>query len=189
MTAGRKSLSITKDWCTPHKYVDAVRNFFGGHIDLDPCSNEYSIVNADIEYRLPKLDGLKETWNFKMIYVNPPYGIDKERHTSIKDWIKRCESANRIHHSEVLALIPVAVNTKHWKDYVFGKANSICFLADTRLKFIINGESENKGAPMACAIVYWGNNTVRFYDIFSQFGAVVNITDLIEKKWVSNDRK
>ena len=46
MTAGRKINSTSQNWGTPEKYVNAVRKFFGGHIDLDPCSNEHSIVHA-----------------------------------------------------------------------------------------------------------------------------------------------
>lgn len=183
MTAGRKINGVNKDWCTPKKYVEAVKKFFGGYIDLDPCSSQFSIVNAKTEYLLPQKDGLKESWNYPTIYVNPPYGIDKEKKTSIKDWLKKCDIAHQKYNSEVLALIPVATNTSHWKIHVFGKANSICFLADTRLKFIMNGSDSNKGAPMACAIGYWGKDSNKFYDVFSKFGAVVNITNLIEKKW------
>ena len=183
MTAGRKINTSSQNWCTPKKYVDAVKDFFGGSIDLDPCSNPDSIVMANKEYRLPQHDGLNESWNFKKIFVNPPYGIDKQRGTSIKDWIERCCESNLKFESEVLALIPVATNTGHWKRFIFGNANSICFLDDTRLKFIINGNGEGKGAPMACAMVYWGQDSERFYRVFYKYGAVIDITNLSKKKW------
>ena len=131
--------------------------FFGGHIDLDPCSNKYSIVHAKTEYRLPHRDGLHESWDFRTVYVNPPYGIDKERGTSIKTWLRRCAAAHRDFQSEVLALVPVATNTGHWKNYVFGHAAGVCFLYDTRLKFLVNGNNGGEGAPMSCAMIYWGN--------------------------------
>jgi len=140
MTAGRTLNTLSQEWGTPKKYVKAVREFFGGHIHLDPCSNEYSIVHPKTEYQLPKQDGLRESWNFPTIYVNPPYGIDKERGTSIKKWLCRCATANKEHKSEILALVPVATNTGHWKNYVFGKATGVCFLYDTRLKFLVNGQ-------------------------------------------------
>jgi hypothetical protein len=73
----------------------------------------------------------------------------------------------------VLALIPVATNTAHWKYYIFNEATSICFLYDTRLKFIMNGSDDNKGALMACCMVYWGNNVFQFRGVFKKFGAVV----------------
>ena len=178
MTAGRKVVTENKDWCTPPKYVDAVREFFDGTIHLDPCSNRYSIVNAVTAYCLPDRDGLRESWKFPTIYVNPPYGIDHKHGTSIKDWLKRCSEANLKYQSEVIALVPVATNTGHWKNYVYGKATAICFLYDTRLRFLVNGKNEGKGAPMSCALIYWGNNFQRFFQVFIEFGAVVNIENL-----------
>ncbi len=182
MTAGRKVNTISQEWGTPEKYVSAVRDFFGGHIDLDPCSNEYSIVRAAVEYMLPQNDGLHESWNFPTIYVNPPYGIDKEHGTSIKNWLRKCATAHVDSGSEVLALVPVATNTGHWKNYVFGQAAAICFLYDTRLRFLVNGQNGGKGAPMSCAMIYWGKDYERFFSCFSKFGAVVDIRHLNGKR-------
>ncbi|MGD0898855.1 MAG: DNA N-6-adenine-methyltransferase [Thermoguttaceae bacterium] len=182
MTAGRTLNTLSQEWGTPEKYVNAVRDFFGGHIALDPCSNEYSIVCAKMEYRLPEHDGLRETWDFPAIYVNPPYGIDKERGTSIKKWLCRCAAAHEEHKSEILALVPVATNTGHWKKFVFGKATGVCFLYDTRLKFLVNGQNGGKGAPMSCAMIYWGKGFDRFLAAFSKFGAVVDLRPLKGKK-------
>jgi hypothetical protein len=178
MTAGRTVNSQSVDWCTPKKYIDAVRKVFGGNIALDPCSNEWSIVNAKTEYSLPEHDGLKESWDFPTIYVNPPYGTDKERGTTIKNWLYKCAYAHKHYGSEVLALVPVATNTRHWKDFVWGQATSVCFLYDTRLRFLVEGKDEGKGAPMACATIYWNENIDKFYDVFCEFGAVVDLRPL-----------
>ena len=173
MTAGRKNVSSRTDWGTPRKYVDAVCSVFGSSPSLDPCSNEWSIVEADVEYSLPGMNGLEASWDYPTIYVNPPYGSNKLNKTTIKDWLRRCHDAHRNHKSEVLALIPVAANTKHWKEYVWGTATAVCFLYDTRLRFLIEGKDEGKGSPMACAMIYWGENLGRFAEVFSKFGAVV----------------
>jgi hypothetical protein len=180
MTAGRKVIGASRDWGTPKKYVDAVREVFGGSISLDPCSNRYSIVEAETEYMLPKHDGLKESWNFPTIYVNPPYGIDHVHGTYIKDWLRRCEHAHHMFGSEVLALVPVATNTGHWKKYIYGKAAAICFLYDTRLRFLVGGKDGGNGAPMSCAMIYWGKHSKRFFDVFIKFGAVMDIRNLYE---------
>ena len=105
--------------------------------------------------------------------MNPPYGKDSERNTSIKDWLCKCCRACEDFGSEVLALIPVATNTSHWKQYVFGHARAVCFLYDTRLRFMLNGKLDAKGAPMACAMVYWGDNLEKFRSVFSSFGAIM----------------
>jgi len=182
MTAGRKINTLSQEWGTPEKYVNAIKDFFGGRIDLDPCSHKYSIVHARTEYQLPKHDGLRESWNFPTIYVNPPYGIDKERGTAIKNWLLKCAMAHEHFKSEVLALVPVATNTGHWKNYVFGKATAVCFLYDTRLKFLINGQNGGKGAPMSCAMIYWGKDFDKFFSIFGKFGAAVDLRNLKGKR-------
>jgi hypothetical protein len=166
----------------------SIKKFFGGSIALDPCSNVYSLVHADKEFSLPQNDGLKESWNYPTIYMNPPYGSDRERGTTIKNWLAKCAVTHNQYGSEILALVPVATNTGHWKQSVFGQARAICFLYDTRLKFLENGQDTGKGAPMSCAMIYWGNDYNNFYDIFIDFGAVVDIENL-QKKKIGNKRK
>lgn len=178
MSAGRSVNSQSQAWGTPKKYVEAVKKFFGGSIALDPCSNEFSVVHALTEYMLPENDGLRQSWDFPTIYVNPPYGADRERGTTIKNWLANCALANEKYNSEVLALVPVATNTGHWKQSVFGRAKAICFLYDTRLKFLENGLDVGKGAPMSCSMIYWGERFEEFYKEFINFGAVVDLTNL-----------
>jgi hypothetical protein len=180
--AGRQSVSEKKDWGTPQKYVDAVKIMFWGEIALDPCSNKHSIVGAQTEYMPPSVDGLKASWNFPTIYVNPPYGNDRKNGTKIKDWLAKCACANASYGSEVLALVPVATNTSHWKLHVFTRAAAVCFLYDTRLRFLEDCKDTGKGAPMSCAMIYWGANLAKFHESFISHGAVVDITSLIGKR-------
>ncbi len=175
MTAGRHAISETKNWCTPKKYVDAVSAVFGGRIDLDPCSNRDSIVNATVEYIYPENDGLVDSWDYQNIYVNPPYGNNRENKTSIKNWFARIAQA-RLNGSQIIALVPVATNTSHWKEYVYPVASSICFLYDTRLKFFIDGREDTKGAPMSCCAIYYGDDQDTFAKVFSNYGAVVSLS-------------
>jgi len=176
MTAGRTINSLSVHWGTPHKYVQAVKDVLNGNIHLDPCSNEFSIVDAVTEWKLPNTDGLRQIWDFPTIYVNPPYGRDPVRKTRIKDWLRKCSESNAQFGSEVLALIPVAANTSHWKEYVWPTARAICFLYDTRLRFLEDGLDKGKGAPMACCMVYWGNDFEKFRSIFGAFGAVIDLS-------------
>jgi hypothetical protein len=140
MTAGRHNTeSLSQHWCTPPKYVNAIRKLFSGSIALDPCSNCHSIVRATVEYTLPEVDGLSASWNYPTIFVNPPYGRDHERGTTIRNWLQKCVKAHSRYGAEVLALVPVATNTRHWRQYVFGAATGVAFLYDTRLKFLVAG--------------------------------------------------
>src|ERR1019366_1703317 len=105
------------EWSTPAHIVAAVKEVFGGTIELDPCSNANSVVGARVEYRLPANNGLQDPWAYKTIYVNPPYGrtaINRETQeilaakafkdlppaerakyttSTIYDWIARCDAA------------------------------------------------------------------------------------------------
>jgi hypothetical protein len=179
MTAGRNNAeSLSQHWCTPPKYVNAIQRFFSGSTALDPCSNRHSIVRATVEYSLPETDGLVASWDYPTVFVNPPYGSDRERGTTIRDWLRKCAGAHSKHGAEVLALVPVATNTRHWKQYVFGAATAVAFLYDTRLRFLVDGKDGGKGAPMSCAMIYWGPQYERFEKTFIRFGAVVDVRHL-----------
>ena len=178
MSAGRTVNSQSQTWGTPLKYIKAIKRLFGGSIALDPCSNEHSIVHAETEFMLPENDGLREDWNYPTIYMNPPYGADRGRGTTIKNWLAKCALTHQKYDSEILALVPVATNTGHWKQSVFGQARAVCFLYDTRLKFLENGSGAGQGAPMACAMIYWGGDYDKFYDVFIEHGAVVDLLNL-----------
>lgn len=174
LSAGRKNNSEKKDWNTPPKYIEPIKKFFNGQIDLDPCSNEYSLVNAKNNFIYPEKNGLLEKWDFKNIFVNPPYG--RSCGNSLYDWFnKALKEYNK--DKEIIFLVPVATNTKHFKDIVFVKFNSICFLGDTRLRFYNRGVEDKKGAPMACCLCYLGSRTLEFEKIFSKFGKVFKIQD------------
>lgn len=178
MSAGRTVNSSSQNWCTPPKYVRAVKEVFAGSISLDPCSNSHSVVRAEVEWKLPDDDGLNSNWDYPTIYVNPPYGADRDRGTTIKDWLRKCATAHSQYGSQVLALVPVATNTRHWKLHVFGAASAVAFLYDTRLRFLVDGKDGGKGAPMSCAMVYWGSHIRRFEDVFTPFGAVLDLRGL-----------
>ena len=172
MSAGRKSISEKKDWNTPPKYIELIEKMLGD-IDLDPCSNVDSMVNAKVKYILPT-NGLCESWDYKNIFINPPYGRDVVNKTSLYNWIEKGVKTSK-NGSEILYLIPVATNTRHFKELIFKNACGICFLNDTRLKFWSDGVEDKKGAPMACCFIYFGNDYDKFHNIFSNNGKCFKI--------------
>jgi len=131
-----------------------------------------------VEFVLPEIDGLRADWNYRTIFVNPPYGADRQRETTIRDWLRKCEQAHLKYGAEVLALVPVATNTRHWKLHVWGAATAVAFLYDTRLRFLVHGQDSGKGAPMSCAMVYWGYRYDLFEKVFLRYGAVVDLRRL-----------
>lgn len=171
MSAGRKNNSPTKHWNTPPKILAVVREFFGGRIDLDPCSNDYSLVGAKVSFCKPH--GLTRDW-FGRVFCNPPYGRDSEDKTSLLNWTNKAAETFLARNNEIIMLIPVATNTRHFYK-IWETAQCVCFLKDSRLKFWIDGKEDKKGAPMACCLVYWGSNCQGFNERFSGLGKCLTI--------------
>ena len=172
MTAGRKCITKNKEWYTPSFFMEHVYAVMG-EVSLDPCAATESAVKAVTKFILPT-DGLVEQWEgYKTIFVNPPYGRDKIRGTSIKDWLRKCHNSAQA-GSEVIALIPVAPNTSHWKEFVFPSCDCICFLKEPRFKFEGAGK---KGAPMAICAVYWGKRKNKFAEVFKIIGSCMEVVN------------
>jgi len=83
--AGHIADSGSVSWNTPEYILKAVREAFGGQIDLDPCSNSTSGVGSICSFSLPEADGLNASWHKytdsrgnvvypKNAYSNPPFG-------------------------------------------------------------------------------------------------------------------
>ncbi|CAB4127463.1 hypothetical protein UFOVP75_209 [uncultured Caudovirales phage] len=111
-------------------------------------------------------------------FVNPPYGADRERGTTIKDWFKKCHESFVEFNNEIICLVPVASNTRAWRKHVFGIASAGCFLYDSHLKFFIDGIESKRGAPMACALIYYGKNVGWFNECFRKYGFVVSLKEM-----------
>lgn len=176
MLSGMSVNTLSSEWCTPKKYKTAISDFFNNDLKLDPCSNKDSIIDAYYKWYYPQTDGLLEDWDFSTIYVNPPYGRFTQTGTTIKNWFDKSYTSYTKYDNEILMLVPVATNTSHWKNYVFNKCCGVCFLYDTRLKFRINGNEDNKGAPMACCFIYYGSDFNKFKKVFSEFGFCCNLS-------------
>ena len=174
MTAGRTVNSQSVDWCTPKKYVNAAKRVFGGRIALDPCSNEWSIVGAEREDSLPERDGLTDSWDFPTIYVNPPYGADKERRTTIKHWLIGAHMCTSI----------MGPRSWHWSLWpriratgrsTFGVGQRPFASSTTRdLDSSSRARTKAKGAVKCrCAMIYWNKNTDAFLRVFNEFGEML----------------
>lgn len=157
-----KSLLSSKrdSWNTPKEVLDRVREL--GEIDLDPCSNEDSIVGATAQY--VGSGGLDIDWTDDMgdglAYVNPPYGREIGR------WVQRCALFGTTYAREVVALLPARPDTKWFTDA--WTANALCFWRG-RLRFL----GAPSSAPFPSVVAYWGRHKYRFADIFDEVGHVV----------------
>jgi hypothetical protein len=186
---------------TPIELIEPITKFFG-EIDLDPCSNEFSIVNAIRNIKLP-MDGLNEYWGInKKVFINPPFApyyinegkvitpaehkelLDKEhwRRYTIKDWVNRIIIERNASNNSSVCLVPSrGTGNSLWQDIIFPNFDSICFLKD-RVYYWEEGHPvyDKKGNPQPaefdCALVLFSNSGLleeRFKEIFDDFGFIL----------------
>ena len=188
--AGRIASAATTEWRTPGAIIGMIRAFFRRDIDLDPCGTAgHEIAGKTV--LLPK-DGLALEWgNFETVFVNPPFGTSyvklwecitpKElkrrclagetkdyewRKQTLGMWVEKAEISSRVGGSQVVMLIPAAVDTAWWQGIILPRAAGICFIKG-RVKF----DGNSKGpATMPCALVYFGEAGRRFRVTFKELG-------------------
>jgi len=90
-----RNINHSDDWATPPLFYQELDKEF--NFDFDPCPYQNDIK---------KFDGLKDKWNGKKIYINPPYNRkDKEA------FVIRAIEESKFGKTCVM-LLPVSTSTK-----------------------------------------------------------------------------
>lgn len=148
----------TDDWGTPPEVIECVLELWPEGIGLDPCSNVWSVLPADVQIMLPN-DGLTVDWfAHDRIFVNHKYSDPAA-------WIRKC--AERGVSGEVINLAKHDHSTEWWPP--LRSATAWC-LVDHRLCYTTPGDSG--GAMFPSTLSYWGMRK-RFKKIFSKLGHVL----------------
>lgn len=135
-----KAIGTTDTWITPKYITEAL-----GEFDLDPCAHtEMPWQHANKCYTVDD-DGLSSTW-FGRVWLNPPFN-----QYQLPLWM-----AKMAKHKNGIMFISAALETKRFKDYVWGgKAIGVLAL-DYRPYFHLPDGSRgraNSGQTM-CLIAY-----------------------------------
>jgi len=153
------------EWYTPKIYIEAVREVFGGEIDLDPATSEFAqeYIKAK-KYYTVKDDGLNLPWEGK-IWLNPPYSkdllplfVEKLIQETIAERLK-----------EIIVLTHNYTDTA-WFHSVEAISDLICFTRG-RVRFV--DDEGNEAAPtQGSAFFYIGENQETFKEVFGEFGFI-----------------
>jgi hypothetical protein len=162
---GYMPASSRDDQCTPPEIVEVVRWIFGGTIDLDPCSNPWSVVGAEREVMLPEWegaelsperharvtygDGLAIPWKGRK-YLNPPYGAEP-----LTAFMNNARHAAALGEGPSIMLTKVKSSLRGWQVHV-PPAASTCWLKG-RVSYLVPGEEKRVNAPFCSALILWAD--------------------------------
>lgn len=179
-------------WCTPTWLVDLILRFWPDGVDVDPCTNESSVVPARVRYDGNSLerDGLKQCWRGDTprgrdarVYANPPYSV-------VKPWYERAAEqalGRDEQRCEVLLLVNVTTSTDAWNKYrprmpatsfddelelcrrgeaALPRSSAVGFF-NSRISFLDAGVPV-KGNAYEQMILYWGRRVAEFRHHFEE---------------------
>ena len=131
--------SKSDEWETPEATFRKLDQEFG--FDLDPCASDNN--HKCEEYYTKEQDGLKQSWEGRRVWCNPPYG------RQIAKWVEKAHQESQ-RGALVVMLIPARTDTKWFHEWIYGKAE-IRFIRG-RIKF--GGQKNN--APFPSMVVIFG---------------------------------
>lgn len=150
------------DLTTPGHVLDRIVQYLGP-IDLDPCSNEWSIVPARRALSIDRgEDGLAARWA-GLTYENPPYGPGHLPRWSAKAALEVTSSPTL----ELVTLVPCSPDTTWFRQRV--DISSARVDLDKRLRF---GGGAHGSGTFASTLFYAGRRPFLFAHAFADLGEV-----------------
>lgn len=129
------------EWETPGLLFNELDREF--NFTLDVCA---TAENAKCKrYFSPEDDGLSQSWQGEVCFMNPPYGRE------VGAWVKKAYEES-VKGATVVCLLPARTDTAWFHDYIYGKAE-IRFLRG-RLKF----SGAKNSAPFPSMIVIFNSH-------------------------------
>lgn len=154
-----------QDWYTPPQFIEAARRVLS-EIDTDPASSDVAqqFVKAKTYFTAAD-DGLKQEWRGR-VWLNPPYSAGVVE----KFAEKLIESLNTGVCSDAIVLVNNATETR-WFQLLANHADAVCFPC-SRIKFLDSTGAPKQSPLQGQAFLYFGDSSVCFADVFSDFGAL-----------------
>jgi hypothetical protein len=157
----------TDDWCSPPEVADRLVDLFHGPVDVDPCSNARSFIQALLAYRT---GGLILPWRLavpvdRTVYQNDPY-------SQAQPWTDKALAEIAIGNvRELVRLSMMATSTAWWADMCLRPARNPRVLALKRLYFLDPEAQEAGQRRWTCrfepALTYIGHRPAQFTRAFA----------------------
>lgn len=161
-------MSDSDSWCTPTDVIDPLLEFFDGPVEVDPCSNETSVVKAIVAYTY---GGLHRPWCLprpkkRTCYENYPYSMGD---AWTRKMLLELGCGNVLEH---VRLVMACTSTQWWGDQCNKSRRNPRILFTKRLAFIIppelrkNPNEKPSSARFEPALVYYGPRATKFERTF-----------------------
>lgn len=136
--------SNSDEWTTPDAVFDELDRKFKFEVDAAATDENHKCK----EYFTKEINGLKQNWGGKNIFVNPPY-------SNISEWVAKAFYESKNDNTVIVMLIPSRTDTRYFHNYIYQRAE-IRFIKG-RLKF---GDSKNS-APFPSMVVIWRGANIK----------------------------
>lgn len=158
MKAHQSTVGKSDTWLTPPEIINAL-----GYFDVDPCAADlprgtklpWPMAGVNVA---PPCDGLSDEWwrtlpGFRKprIWCNPPFN----RYQRPK-WMRKMAE-----HGNGIMLIPAATETKAFFDYVWAKADAVCFVRGRPHFHYVDGTRAAANCGCSIALVAYGRDNAR----------------------------
>ena len=157
------------EWFTPPHIVEAVREVFGGAIDLDPASNleANKIIRAEKFFTIED-DALSHEWHGK-IFLNPPYS-----RSLLPRFVQKLRTERIMQHVDEAIILTNAATETEWFEQLAAIATGFCFPRG-RIKFIRPDGTASDQPTFGQVVTYVGCRNEKFFDVFKDFGSCMEL--------------
>lgn len=153
----QKPGASVQNYRTPSAFLDAVRRRFGVEaFALDLAADDENTVAARYYTEHENALAPGNGWTRKdrgLAWCNPPYA-------RIGLWVEKAWKESR-RGARLVMLIPAAVGSNYWRDYVHGKA--FVLLLNGRITFV----GCTQGYPKDCVLLVYGPDVAPGYDVWA----------------------
>lgn len=125
-----------QNWRTPKYLFDWCVEMFGP-FDIDAAADDDNHLCS--EYWTPKDNALKQDWNDKLIFCNPPF--NKARYFAAK-----ARNASVKSNARICMVLPAATSSWYFHD-VMDRDAADCYLIIPRVRFVDPGGNDRQSPP------------------------------------------
>jgi len=167
-------MSDSDAWCSPPEIADPLADFHGGPVDIDPCSNEQSIILARMAYTH---SGLVLPWCLKRPVARSGYQNDP--YSQAEAWTVKMLTEFKLGNvREHIRLCMMSTSSRWWSMQCMLTRRNPRILALKRIPFLrppnLPSKAKNKRAAMTrqgCrfepALIYFGPRAAAFTKTFA----------------------